>query len=567
MTVAKPGGDARGHSTPTDPTEGAARRADAARRGGSLPGKAWPRRVGLVGCGLLGLFAAGCAMPLVGSGPTPPSRAPRAATVASATTSPEATGAPDGMPAQADAETASRAEATSRAKTSGRDEAGGLLPGLPSPMAEPHPDPAAPTVSLTEILPILGALPDSPHYTIEPAVRMDGPYAVFAVHCAHGTYRVMGVRNLIRICREIDAIEAFRATPQGNQILKGAVGNVKETLRGAGMLVRHPGVTAKRAVWLGGRVLRDTKRFVADPFQPEEERLAADGTDRAAGGRGWLYGPELRKVAWELNVDIYTENPNVHGLVREVAKRRAAGALLIKTGKFMAPGASLILETVAARGPGRLTLTPQGASAAVEKRISLNSPEELLYRLGMRYSRLHGLSQPELARAEALLENRNYSPREQAYLEHNLYRLRGLGERGAVLRALAETPTPGQARRATAELELLAAIHEGPRPGTAFLALPGLLGFRDGDGRIVCALPYDLAWRTDDELRAVIQGVAAAGQGQGAGGVDLWLLGRQTKAFKDWSREVGFTVHDALLTRLDPPPKPDLGPSVATAGE
>jgi len=316
-------------------------------------------------------------------------------------------------------------------------------------------------VKLSDIPILKSILHASPNYTISEDVEVDGYYYRFFIHTPHGDYEVTSVRKLIKRCHEIDVFEHFRTSEQGNLILQGVGQSFVGVGKGLGAVVRHPGVAAKRVGAGAGRSLRATGGFFSRPFRKSKPALASDGTDRASLGKGPA-GGERRRLAHELGLDAYSENENVKTLLNSMARRRLFGKLPIGAAVFALPGGAAFT----------LSLTPMGYDASTEELIRDNGPTELKRALGLRYAQQFRLDYPkEGAPLMRLLDNPNYTPREQAYLWRYLTDLQGLEGIEDALSFLASVQTHEWASVVSTQVEMLSLLHHRGKPLRRFAIL------------------------------------------------------------------------------------------------
>ncbi|MCX7936007.1 MAG: hypothetical protein N3A66_12205, partial [Planctomycetota bacterium] len=304
-------------------------------------------------------------------------------------------------------------------------------------------------------------------YSIDDVVKVDGYYYRFRVRASHGEYEAISVRHLIKLCREIEVIEAFKASDKENHIWTGAAQAAKGIGVGFANIIIHPGQTAKNIGRSTGRLFR----ALGAPFRSRGESKASDGTDRAWLGKGPA-GGERRLVAYELGIDVYTDNPAAQALIKEVAKRRFAGKLPLNLGVFALPGGAIFT----------MALTPMGHDISTEILIRDNSPDELKRVLGLYYLNQFGIDwRKKDSPAQLLLDNPNYSPREQAYLGRYLNDLHDLEGVEEAMRFLAKVDSPAKAAIVSAQVELLALLHARAKPLRRFVPIRNTLGAESRD--------------------------------------------------------------------------------------
>ena len=144
-----------------------------------------------------------------------------------------------------------------------------------------------------------GLLPrTTEHYQIDSTVGLNGAYYQFRVKSAHGDYEVESIKNVLKVCHEITAIEGYKANDEGGEVWKGLSGSVKN-LSGAKTIV-----TANQARKAIGRSLSKTGRWVGRLFKRDRDEKSSTGEDRDQGRRA-LRG---RDTAYDLKLDVSRES-------------------------------------------------------------------------------------------------------------------------------------------------------------------------------------------------------------------------------------------------------------------
>ncbi len=411
------------------------------------------------------------------------------------------------------------------------------IPGLPPEKIDERN--ALPQVSLAEVPLPDAKLAKGEHHEIDAIVCISYPYCRFWVKTPHGEYNVTGIRRLLKCLYEIEALERFRATDDGSQVWKGAKESIKDIGRGVERIIEDPGESA-RAVGRGfARLGRSIARLARKPFDDEDKRRAGDGSDRSKGGKGFLYGGELRKFAYELGVDVYTDNIYLQAMMREVAKQRATGRLAGKLGVsavISIPGSTYI----------RNSLTPGGLDEQAEVYIRDNDADELRRINRKLWKNDLGLDKDENDDLRRFLENPNYTPREATYARVYLTRMREVAGIQRVVECLAKVSWPQEAEDILAQLELLAAFHQHEKPFARFIVVDEILGGLVKDScRIIFPLTVDIL---DDrpETRQTISGLARAARGQG-GDAEIWLTGAASSSLAAYAKSQGALIRQQIL--------------------
>lgn len=405
------------------------------------------------------------------------------------------------------------------------------------------------TTSLASIEILKDLSPKNKYYTIDETVHVASPYYRFLVKSPHGDYDVTSIRDLFKVCHEIRIIEEYRATDQGSQAWKGASESVKNIGRGAKQIVKEPKESAKAFARAGGKLMRSIGRFIKKKTGKEDEKKSGDGTDRDKGGEGLFSGKHARQFASEVGLDVYTDNPYAQALIQEVAKARSKGTIGTSVGMFF-------LAPVQGLGLLSNSLTPNGFNAEIERLIRDEDPAELRYVLAERYKKELGFAGEaegdEGIPIKTLLDNPNYSPREQSYLYYYLRCLvkpesgAGVTDFQAVIDSLGKMSTPDAATSVTNQMELLSAYQAHVKDLTKFTTVSQKIGAVTGKKEMLFILPYDFADNTS-EMQKFLDEVAASAQKQGVKKIQLWFTGKSTSDLIAKAKARGITVKENIL--------------------
>lgn len=393
------------------------------------------------------------------------------------------------------------------------------------------------TVPLRSIPILKHVLNPSNNYQIDRDVLVDGYYYRFAVRTDRAQYEAVSVRELVKLAHEIEVLEHFRRNDKGGHVMQG----VNRSLKGIGLgfknIFVHPGQSVKRVGQGAGRFLRATGKFFSSPFRRKKSTVASDGTDRARFGKGPA-GGERRRLAHELGIDVYTRNPEAQALLNEVARRRLAGSLPLSASVFALPGGAIFT----------LSLTPMGFDPTIEERIRDNDPNELLRLIGLWYEKQYGMDSddPE-GLIRQLLDNPNYSPREQAYLWRYLADLEGIEGVDLALEFLARQNTVERASIVNAQLESLALLHTRARRLKRFVPVRNTLGALTKDNTLCLIISIDTV-RFWTDVRKSLQLSIVAAKKVGARRIEIWSTGDVDQKSADYARSQGVHVYQNILS-------------------
>jgi hypothetical protein len=414
------------------------------------------------------------------------------------------------------------------------------------PPGEP---PAAPTVTYREILWLQDLVPQTTSwYSVDDEVRVEPPYYVFTVRCAHATYEdVVSVAALVKLAHEIYEIETLRKTDEGRAVWDGAVDAVQGVGKGLKGVVYDPQGSIEAIERGVGRVARAIGRAATGPFSTKAESSGGERRDRRAGGL--LANEQARRFCHEHELDVYSENPYVRALVGEVASLRFAGFVGVAAATSVVPGLGAMT---------RGALTPSATEEDTEHLIRDNGPAELRRALSIQYFETFASgaerSTKETKRFRRFLDNANYSPREQAYIMTRMMQMKELSGRDGLLEILAEVRTVEEAKIVAAQMDLLWAWHRTDRKLIAYHGLKGIVAALDRDGRLLAPFPFDRAGDTPT-MRSLVDRLEDRGRRAGTRTVELWLTGTADAGLADLLQSRGVALRECIV-RNDPSRSP-----------
>lgn len=358
-------------------------------------------------------------------------------------------------------------------------------------------------------------------YRISESVGIEGNDYLFTIETPHGGYVVRSVLSLVQTCYEIKVIEQHRRIEHGQEIMTGMGSYVTGTVRGAVNLVAHPIGSVKGIGRSVARFGRGVGRFVGKPFLDNPH--VGDDINRTAPAYGFLYSTAIRRYAYELQVDAYSENPYLNALLRTVAREREAGRMGMMGATMLLPAGGQLGTVLDVASWGRRSTTPGGRNEPTEALIRDNGPEELKRILVRLYAESMELPYRRGSAVHELLNNVSFSPREQAYLRLYLSEIPAENREDAI-RALARTNRTTQAVRLTAQMEMIHALHLGHRPVTHFIPTPDGLAILNDNGEWLLPVLWDHTHQRDAVLGLFTRAAASAKE-SGARRAELWFVG------------------------------------------
>ena len=401
---------------------------------------------------------------------------------------------------------------------------------LPEEVAE---FPRMPLKWIKSFKPLIG---ESRYYVVREPAYVDGPYYRFFVWSVHGEYDVKSMRNLVKITNEIQAIENFRRTETGSQVWKGAGESVKDLGRGVKFIVCHPGQAGKAIGRSFSRFGRKVGRFVSKPFKKGQKKPHGN---RMRGVGNFFTGSTARQLAYELGVDVYTENPTMRAVLAEVSNKRWAG-------HFGTSLAMKIFVPIPGQTWMRKSLTKGARHDATEIMIRNNSSSELKLLNLRKYKMDLGLDNDLIDPLDNLVDNPNYTPREQAYMRLYFTEMRETEGMIDAMAFLAAANTAEEGIHRATQMELLYACHTGLKKIVRWVPMTDQLAGLTEDKTLITSLPWDLVQKTDLSM-ALVKELSEVRRAQGAREAAVWFTGDVTKDFLTYARQQGVAIHPNML--------------------
>jgi hypothetical protein len=249
---------------------------------------------------------------------------------------------------------------------------------------------------------------------------------------------------------------------------------------------------------------------------------AGKSQDQAFGGLG--ADQKRRELAAKLGVDPYTDYEPLQARLQKLSQAAAAGGLVVSGAMMAIPGAVGIVVSNAGTS-GRVKDSLRDRTAA--QLMDMN--REKMLAMGL-----------DRVTADALLQNRNYSPLDMTSMVSSLEMVPVAGRDDFLRRAVAVKRRDAAVfnRRYT---EMVADYHLKTKSIVSFVSAAEFPFNQTGNGTVVGIWPVDaLSW-TGGTSRAM-SNAANAIRTNRLGRPELRISGQATARAKEGLREIGFTV-------------------------
>ncbi|MEW5692844.1 MAG: hypothetical protein AB1765_06075 [Candidatus Hydrogenedentota bacterium] len=174
-----------------------------------------------------------------------------------------------------------------------------------------------------------------PAFTTDEIVYHDGLFYEFSISSKFGNYEAYSAEGLLIRKHELETMDRFEEIRAGDEVLKGFGNTLVGVGRGVGEAVLHPIETVKRLPKgigkIFGRLIRIGKKHPAEENKTIMQVLSSG---------------EKRKIAVELEVDVYSDNEKLQEMLYQLAKYRTVGGGSLKIGAFFIPGTAAVVYSI-----------------------------------------------------------------------------------------------------------------------------------------------------------------------------------------------------------------------------
>ncbi len=391
-----------------------------------------------------------------------------------------------------------------------------------------------------ETIPFLAGLPTkTEYYEIDPEVVASGYSYFYYVQGVDRDYTVGSTVNLIKLCRELAVVEELKKKHKGKEFAS-SVGDVFKGMgKGLANLVTHPGVSMKNM----GESFRSMGRGV-ERAVGAEDKVGKDerGVDRSNLGDGPA-GDIRRAMAYELGIDVYTDNPDLKSVLTELSQIKELGSLT----SWVIPYGLSMLDYC----------NPMFGDEETEILIRDQSPYDLRRQVGMNLEPIFTMDRGDRSNPLGrLLLNPNYTPREIAYIGKDMRDMAGVKGLDQVLDILSRVQTPEMADLMAIELRLYAFYHK--RMGKIGTFVPFRHFFasigQDGVFRFFfyadTIRPWSHANESFDEMIRDAMAVKATG-------LEIWTTADIDSSLIERARQRGVTMQENIFMNQTYFPAPE----------
>ena len=381
-----------------------------------------------------------------------------------------------------------------------------------------------PVLSASKILP--PELWSGPNFQVRERVTNDGYLNTYTVDYKFGTLTAVSTALLRKRIGEINAMVVMEKVQSSKEYVDSIKQAGLETMTSALSLVTSPVQTLSGAVHgLGAAFSRvDESLFGGGPSQSEESRIK-DAIGFAAS---------KREYAYNFGVDVYSDNQKLQDMLNRISWAGYAGSLTWSAAMAAVPGGAGIAMSVI-------------GSSRVLNEVFRNTPPVELRKMNGEKLNAMGVN-PEIA--DAFLNNTIFSPREQTLLVDALNEMKGVADRGALVRLALPSQNPTVAYFRERQAQMYAGYNKSVTPLEGFISLGQFAVARTTNGALVFNLPLDYLVWTEPMAQLFTGANQLVNNLPGVKEKQIWLTGTLSPRARKEIMSRGWQIHDRAEAQL-----------------
>jgi hypothetical protein len=360
---------------------------------------------------------------------------------------------------------------------------------------------------------IPGIRASGPNYTIANPVRSDGFLRIYSVRSPYGDFQVVSDAMMQRRIREFAAIAEIDKLTESAEFNKAMADAGLAPLKFAGQLVVNPVEAIGNTLAGIGNQIGQIGSGINNAGKSQDTAFGGFGADQ-----------KRRELAAKLGVDPYTDFEPLQARMQKISQAAASGGLIVSGAMMAIPGAVGIVVSNA------------GTSSRVYDSVRDRTAAQLMD-INREKMVAMGLDQPT---ADALLQNRNYSPLDMTSMVSSLEVVPVPGRAEFMRRAVSVNRRDAAVfnRRYT---EMVADFHQKTGAVTSFVSAGDFPFNQTRNGTVVGIWPVDAMSWTENTRRAMTNAAGAIRNAR-LGRPELRVSGQITPHAREGLQELGFAI-------------------------
>jgi len=394
--------------------------------------------------------------------------------------------------------------------------------GLPAFAQQGYESP--PVLSASKILP--PELWSGPNFQVRESVTNDGYLNTYTVDYKFGTLTAVSTALLRKRIGEINAMVVMEKVQSSKEYVDSIKQAGLDTMTSALSLVTSPVQTLSGAAQgLGAAFSRvDESLFGGGPSQSEDSRIK-----NAIG-----FASTKREYAYQFGVDVYSDNQKLQDMLNRISWAGYAGSLTWSAALAAVPGGAGIAMSVI-------------GTSRVLNEVFRNTPPVELRKMNAEKLNTIGVN-PEIA--DAFLNNTIFSPREQTLLVDALNEMKGVANRGSLVRLALPSQNPAVAFFRERQAQMYAGYNKSVTPLESFISLGQFAVARTANGALVFNLPLDYLVWTEPMAQLFTGANQLVNNLPGVKEKQIWLTGTLSPRARKEITSRGWQIHDRAEAQL-----------------
>ena len=365
-----------------------------------------------------------------------------------------------------------------------------------------------------------------PNHRVQERVTNDGYLNIYQIDSKFGTFTAASTAMLRKRIGEINAMVVMEKVQGSKEYVRSIKEAGLDAMTSAMSLVTSPVKTVSGAVQgLGAAFTRvGESAFGAKRSQSEDSRI------KDAIG----FSTAKRQYAFEFDVDVYSENQKLQDMLNKISWAGYAGSLTWSAAMMAVPGGAGIAMTVI--GSNKLL-----------NQLFRNTPPVELRKMNAEKLNAMGVN-PEIA--DAFINNTLFSPREQTLLVNALNEMKGVTDRGALIRLALPSQNSTVAFFRQRQAEMYAGYNKSVTPLERFISLGQFAVGRTINGALVFNVPLDYLVWTEPMAQLLNGANELVNNLPGIKEKQLWLTGTLSARARKEIESRGWQIHDRAEAQL-----------------
>ena len=361
------------------------------------------------------------------------------------------------------------------------------------------------------------------YHSVHDRVTNDGLFNHYTVESRFGTFQVSSSRDLQILVNEIAAIAAMKQVETDDAALASLKQSGKNMATGLTNLFNEPQATLEGAASGVGSLFNRARETVG------KRKAGATEDSRFEQFAGLAKSKGI--IANKYGVNVYSRNRILQEELDRLGRADYLGGLGVGLASSVVPGV------------GGLILTTSGTTRLLNEAINTTPASELWLQ---NKNKLVGMG-VNVDTVELFLNNPSYSPAQTTVLVTALESMKGVDNRGLLVKVALQAADPGMAKIITRVAVMTAGYNKNIAPLKRITPLARLTEGVRRDGTRVVLLPTDyMTWN-----KRVADAATAGREGAKEGG-ELWILGLLSEQATAALRDAGWKIHTDAGPRLLP---------------